>query len=551
MKQSQTDVLIVGGGVGGVAAALAAAAMGRRVIITEPTNWLGGQLTAQAVPPDEHRWIESFGCTRRYRQFRNAVRRYYRQHYPLTAEARGNPHLNPGDGFVSRLCHEPRVGLAIIEQMLAPHRSSGRLAVLPRHEPIAADAVGDRVRSVTLRDLNSGNELTISAPYILDATELGDLLPLAGVEYVSGAESRRDTGELHALDGPANPEDVQSLTWCFAMGYDPHGEHVIDKPAQYEFWRDYQPKLTPQWPMKLLGWTHQLPQTLETAHRVLMSDEGTQEQNRQALWLFRRILAAHHYQQPRPDEVTIVNWHMNDYWQANIIDAPPEQVACHLEAARQLSLSVLYWLQTEAPRPDGGVGYPGLCMRGDITGTSDGLAKAPYIRESRRIKALFTVTENHVGTEARCGRNYISSEHMVYHGKEQGSFAGVTAETFHDSVGIGAYRIDLHPSTAGRNYIDISSLPFQIPLGALIPCRVRNLLAACKNIGTTHITNGCYRLHPVEWNIGEAAGALAAYCLEHDLEPNAVREKSDHLSDFQNMLARQGVELAWPVLSPL
>ncbi|MGG2474547.1 FAD-dependent oxidoreductase, partial [Rhizobium sp. BR5] len=34
-----------------------------------------------------------------------------------------------------------------------------------------------------------------------------------------------------------------------------------------------------------------------------------------------------------------------------------------------------------------------------------------------------------------------------------------------------------------------------------------------KNIGTTHITNGCYRLHPVEWNIGEVAGMLAAYCL--------------------------------------
>ncbi len=551
MKQNHTDVLIVGGGVGAVAAALAAAALGRRVIITEATDWLGGQLTAQAVPPDEHRWIESFGCTRRYRQFRQQVRAYYRRHYPLTAVARSNRQLNPGDGFVSRLCHEPRVGLAVIEQMLAPHRSSGRLTVLLRHEPIGADADGDRVRSVTLRDLDSGDELTISAPYMLDATELGDLLPLAGVEYVSGAESRRDTGELHALDGPANPDDVQSLTWCFAMGYDPDGEHVIDKPQQYEFWRDYQPQLVPAWPMKLLGWTHQLPQTLETAHRVLMPGEGTPAQSRQALWLFRRILAAHHYQDPQPDEVTIVNWHMNDYWQANIIDAPAEQVARHLEAARQLSLSVLYWLQTEAPRPDGGVGYPGLCLRPDITGTPDGLAKSPYIRESRRIKALFTVTENHVGTEARCGRNYISSEHMVYQNKDQGSFAGVTSEPFPDSVGIGAYRIDLHPSTAGRNYIDISSLPFQIPLGALIPRRVRNLLPACKNIGTTHITNGCYRLHPVEWNIGEAAGTLAAYCLQHNLEPSAVRQNANLLRDFQNLLTTHGVELNWPVISPL
>src|SRR5206468_9538617 len=70
-----------------------------------------------------------------------------------------------------------------------------------------------------------------------------------------------------------------------------------------------------------------------------------------------------------------------------------------------------------------------------------------------------------------------------------------------------ALPIYLHPSSGGDNYIDVSSLPFQIPLGSLIPKRVENLLPACKNLGTTHITNGCYRLHPVEWNIGESAGA--------------------------------------------
>jgi hypothetical protein len=63
---------------------------------------------------------------------------------------------------------------------------------------------------------------------------------------------------------------------------------------------------------------------------------------------------------------------------------------------------------------------------------------------------------------------------------------------------VGSYRIDLHPASGGENYIDISSLPFEIPMGALIPQRVENLLAAAKNLGVTHITNGCYRLHPVE-----------------------------------------------------
>src|SRR5690348_11064378 len=71
------DIAVIGAGVGGFAAALAALRNGMRVVLTEETDWIGGQLTSQAVPPDEHPWIEEFGCTRSYREYRNAVRDYY------------------------------------------------------------------------------------------------------------------------------------------------------------------------------------------------------------------------------------------------------------------------------------------------------------------------------------------------------------------------------------------------------------------------------------------------------------------------------------------
>jgi hypothetical protein len=161
------------------------------------------------------------------------------------------------------------------------------------------------------------------------------------------------------------------------------------------------------------------------------------------------------------------------------------------------------------------------------------LAKYPYIRESRRIRAEFTVLEQHVGTDAR----------VKLLGKPEKE---VRAEEFFDSVGIGHYRIDLHPSTGGDNYIDVASLPFQIPLGALIPKRVENLLPACKNLGVTHITNGCYRLHPVEWNIGEAVGELVSFCVAKKRMPREVRAKADVLMEFQNQLTGQGLRLAWP-----
>src|SRR5579862_5884799 len=117
-----------------------------------------------------------------------------------------------------------------------------------------------------------------------------------------------------------------------------------------------------------------------------------------------------------------------------------------------------------------------------------------------------------------------------------------------DSIGIGSYRIDLHPSTSGANTIDTPTLPFQIPLGALIPVRLKNLLPACKNLGVTHITNGCYRLHPIEWNIGESAGLLAGYCLTHGRGPAEVYENESLVTDFQALLRAQGIELQWPSL---
>src|SRR5262245_8232350 len=175
-RELKADVVIIGGGTGGVAAALAAARAGLRVVLTEETDWVGGQLTAQAVPPDEHPWVESFGVTRLYRRYRDGVRDYYRRHYPLSESARSAPHLNPGNGSVSRLCHEPRVSLAVLHELLAPFVSGRRVTILSEHAPVAADVQGDRVKSVTVRDRHAGRDCVLTAPYFLDATELGDLL---------------------------------------------------------------------------------------------------------------------------------------------------------------------------------------------------------------------------------------------------------------------------------------------------------------------------------------------------------------------------------------
>jgi hypothetical protein len=72
---------------------------------------------------------------------------------------------------------------------------------------------------------------------------------------------------------------------------------------------------------------------------------------------------------------------------------------------------------------------------------------------------------------------------------------------------------------------------------------LKNFAVAGKGIGVTQITNGAYRLHPVEWAIGEAAGELAAFCLERkSAHPNLAGRE---LFDYQRRLLGQGVPLYW------
>ena len=320
------------------------------------------------------------------------------------------------------------------------------------------------------------------------------------------------------------------------MDYLADEDHTIPKPDEYDFWRSYVPQMTPPWPGPLLSWQMGDPVSLKPRE---IGFDPTLKLSGPNLWTYRRIADPANYAPGAlRSAISLVNWPQNDYWLGRIVDVPEAEQARQLARAKQLSLSLLYWMQTEAPRPDGGTGWKGLRLRPDVVGTEDGLAKYPYIREARRIRAEFTVLEQHVSTDARIAAT----------GKPRDE---VTAARFADAVGVGAYRIDLHPSTAGRNYIDLSSLPFQIPLGALLPQRVENLLPAGKNIGTTHITNGCFRLHPVEWNIGEAAGALVAFCQARKASLRQVRHNDKLLAEFQQSLRNQGFALEWPKVRPL
>jgi FAD dependent oxidoreductase len=510
------EVLIAGGGTGGVAAALAIARAGRQVVLLEETDWLGGQMSAQGVSAlDEHEHIETFGGTASYYRLRAMLREHYRG---FAGAAGRRADFNPGGCWVSRLAFEPRAAVDAIDAMLRPHVESGRLAIHRRTKAVAAGTEGDRITAVLAMDLDDARLIRFHPELVIDATELGDLLPLCGAEHMVGAETVEQTGEAQAQPVEARPHCVQSFTYTFACERCADGEnHTIPKPAKYLHYRSAQP-----YSLRIevhggeiygeaSGWLD---------YKLYDRLPGTKG----GLWTYRRLIERDAFEGGFEHDLTLFNWPGNDYRDRSLLDGSALDAAHALQDAKRVSLGFLHWLQTEAPATGTRRGAPEIRLRPDVMGSADGLSKFPYIRESRRIRAMKTIVEQEV-----------SAQHQP----------GPRAAHFADSVGVGWYPIDIH--RAGSDDIGAScrTKPFQIPLGALLPVRVINLIAGGKNLGTTHITNGCYRLHPIEWNIGEAAGALAAFALEERVAPAAVRERADLLGRLQRRLLDEGVPLAW------
>lgn len=553
MDTIRTPVLIVGATCGGVPAALACARNGVRCVVVEPNPWVGGQLTAQAVPPDENPWVEGNGpdaprdfrgCTGSYADMRQRVRAWYRANRPLIPEMREDPLMNPGRGWVSRLCAEPRVIERVLRDMISEPPARGMIDLRTGWHPDSVQTHADRISAVTFIRPSTGEELTVEADFVLDATDLGDVLELGGIESLIGAEARHVFGELHArTDLPAgadsDPLDQQAFSWCFALEHHPGENHTIDRPSNYDFWRSFVPDMTPPWTGPLFSWTVPTHTGTEGRHLPMVPWPDKPEQEQWELWRYRRIVdraACMESNAAQFPDTCLVNWVQMDHWLHPLLGVSRAERDLAYDAARAQSRCLVYWMQTDAPRHDGGTGYPGLRLRGDELGTPDGLAMAAYIREPRRLKARVMLTETHVGTEQR----------RLDNRPNQSATRWGVGESFADSIAIGHYPIDLHPTCAGRNNVYVPACPFQIPLGSLVPVRVRNLLSAGKALGVSHVANGCTRLHPVEWAAGEAAGLAAAWCVINSTEPHAVCDDPKATAAVRAAAESQAMPTRWP-----
>ena len=524
---SDYDVVIAGASFGGCAAALAAAADPKvKVVLLESSDWVGGQATSQGVT----RWdetaadlTESTGSPKSYRDLRHLIRAHYNG--KRSALGQQQVHFNPGFAGVGPpfgpkghpFACDPQVARAVLTDLL----NAAGVAVKFGATVTAVDAHDGAVHGLTV-----GNDTYVGAVYV-DATDLGDLLPLCGVRWVIGAESRADTGEAQA-EGVAHPEWIQPFTVPIAVEWRPPGEdHRIPKPAGYDDIRTKQGFDR----LKMAG-----PQGGEGDIRVVYNPG----QESDTLFNYRQFIDPRNFNDGRAGRTTL-NVGSNDYISRAIPTNPhsADGDAQIVEEARAVSIAYLYYLQNDVPRDDRhGNGYPNLKVDPDAFGTADGTAPVAYIRESRRLaNAHVRVVQNHID----------SAVHRL------------RAQNFPDSCGIGQYAADVHPGyyaasgnkedaeepNIGTVWHGIGTAPFQVPLGSLLPKELNNFVTACKNIGATHLTSGAYRVHPIEWAIGEAAGELAAYCTAQKVAPGAVWGDSGRVTAYQSRLLGRGAPIFW------
>lgn len=523
--QISCSILVVGGSTAAYSATLAALRMNVDVCLVQPQKMVGGQFTAQALPASDDGDLlkakasystvdgEAFAISKSQRWFR--VRQ--RQLQPVAGKARENP----GGAWVCPFTTTPAVAATAMNERLIPFLQSGKLTLIPESEPIEVlieSPAGERqiVRGAKFRS-HGAQVFTITASVTLEATDFGDLLELANLPSRVGQESRHDTGEA-ILPETAVPACQQSFTFNVLVERAAGKGRLMPAPPGYgqEPWLNPQDFTEDYWTLRAGRWQK----------RDFFSPFG--------IFRYRRVLRRSLNENiVSIGDVSVINWGTsdhpergqccgNDFRRGHLIGVSREERKVLIKRARDRAQAYIHYLQTH--------GNADLNPRPDMTWSHDGIAIEPYIREARR--GIATVTIRHEDVAERFFPNQAR------------------ARCFEDSLGIGQYHyLDLHGNLANGHVTpkgkDVIALPFSLPARSLIPMTADGLILSAKSIGTTHITNAAYRMHPMEWAIGEASGFLAVFAAWTGEQPRRIVETQPLLRKLQGFAARNGIPIFW------
>ncbi|NEP18943.1 MAG: FAD-dependent oxidoreductase [Leptolyngbya sp. SIO4C1] len=624
----ECEVLIIGGGLAGTAAAYESLASGRTVCMTELTDWVGGQLSSQGTTAldEAKRQRELLYYAKGYKELRDRVERKYGRQ-------------NPGDCWVSASCFLPEDAHEILSDMLrdAERRGDGELKWFPATvvKEIDLSADGRLIDSVTsiqhapapgMPPLNTERlsavfediyryedserftkriirfvpqqtaEATGPADwYVVEATETGEVIAIAGVPYRLGLDARSYLNPSSPVV-ESDPYCTQGFTYTFAMERteEPQSQTMPVYYPQYEPYFSYERQRDN---IDYLDFVF--------TYRRLWAPKPRPEAK------------AFGVSAVRPGDISMQNWTWgNDYRPGTALDNliySADQLAATgqlepggwlgglrpdtLRRGEENAYSYYYWLV--AGITDSQLGYgvkrPNPSHR-FLSGfdapmdTAHGLSKFPYIREGRRIIGRpaygyaqgFAINEIDISRVDYTDDYYESALSPSSYRTLRYALAGLEtpgaiaqraqpaevpirtrAAIFPDSVGIAQYAIDFHPCMTlsppeapgntereGVRRAHGQAYPGQIPLRAMIPQRIDNLLVAGKSIATSTIAAAAYRVHSFEWSVGTAAGATIDFALDKGVLPyelvDELPTEEPLLQELQTRLNRSGSPTAFP-----
>ena len=435
------DVVVVGGGTGGIAAAISSSREGAKTCLIEETDWLGGMLTAAGVSAIDGRNDNISGI---FYEIIKEIEKYYSQ--------KGQKY-SIYQCTVSYLCFEPHVGDIVIKKLVEREKN---LKVFLNSEINKVYRENNKVLGISF--VQNNKTYVAKADVTIDATEYGDLMFLANVGYDLGVDKNSNEPLAKAAD-----QCIQPITYVGILKMKPNAK-IVQKPKNYN--RD-------KYKCVIKG-SH-CPYSNSLFNMDRLKNYGKMPNNKLMI-----NIPSHSYG--------------NDFHatSSNLENYSREEI---LEEAKEYSQGFIYFIQTEL----GMYNYELI----DEFGTKDKMAKMPYVRESRRLKGVERLTENHITETGDKNRSNLKK----------------------NVIAIGDYPIDLHFCKYGRGDIFKEIAPYQIPYGVTIPKKVDGFMVADKNISVSHIANGSTRLQPVTMAVGQAVGTAAAMASKQNIEPRNINVK--------------------------
>jgi FAD-dependent oxidoreductase family protein len=543
----QYDVIVVGAGTSGVMAAIQAARRpNTSVALLEETAIIGGQLGAAGVTTMDGGWNPPLALSGLHAEFRVRVGAFYAGH-PLSQACSSEV------GYQG--CSEPHVSRDIFIQMLDQFIPQGQnngssLCLFPNVTVTAVTKSGNTVTGLTT---GPGTPVTWTSHVVIDATEYGDVIPLAGATFRIGKRlSTANPDPDNCVDditftavtrqyGPPGGPVPTGLFMPTTSIHDPalhaqfhslvasnifSGECEDPKPMD---WRTHQfyrgmPDSSPNPPV---------PSPLPT----------TRQPTKSGVNFANDYHGYHRYCPDLPNEPT---YEWRDRLSEDFILDPDfrQDVICE---AKKRTLEYLHYMQSPAELNSLGPWAIAVEEYDSPYGTCDLsvipaalhpferlMPPIPYVRESRRIVAVDLLTGPEIEQQ--------DSEAVYRRPVRQPQ-----------ALALGDYSIDLHNCRAitdfepedfysgtgsGPRPMGLPG-PFQIPFGTFIPATVDGFLPAEKNLGYTRMAAGATRLQPSTMLVGQAAGAIAALAAERNEQPRLVR-----VLDVQKELLKWDAALA-------